>query len=129
MLMQSGHMTPLDYQTYRELFENMSRFMCHPNLIVMLDVSPEVSLARIHARGRECEKAVTIEYLRSLHRGYEEFIAEISRSIPVIRVGWDTFMDEGELAAHIVSEHKKIQTVHVLKRDPVQTEQAFEQGC
>lgn len=117
MLMESGLMTPRDYQTYKELFANMSRFMCHPNVIVMLDVSPEVSLERIRARGRACEKTISIEYLRNLHKGYEDFVADISRSIPVIRVNWDTFMDEEELAARIVSEFQKIQTVHVLKRE------------
>jgi deoxyadenosine kinase len=117
MLTASGLMDPRDYQTYLALFANMSRFMRHPNVIVMLDVAPEVSLARIRERGRECEKGITLEYLQKLHAGYEAFVRDISRSIPVIRVDWNTFMDEGEMARHIVEEYRTIQTVHVLKRE------------
>jgi len=47
MLHNSGHMDARDYQTYRELFTNMSNFMRRPNLIVHLDLSPEESERRI----------------------------------------------------------------------------------
>ncbi|MBU1900079.1 deoxynucleoside kinase, partial [Myxococcota bacterium] len=32
-----------DYQTYLQLFKHMSNFMCRPNVIVFLDLSPESS--------------------------------------------------------------------------------------
>jgi deoxyadenosine kinase len=115
MLTEAGLMKKLDYETYLALFDNMSRFMQNPNVIVMLDVTPEVSLERIRLRGRECEKGVTLDYLRKLHQGYEEFVRDVSRSIPVIRVDWNEFVDEGQMAKHIVEEYRKIQTVHVLK--------------
>lgn len=42
-------------------------------------------------RNRECEASITLEYLTNLHKAYEDFIQEISRVIPVIRVNWSRF--------------------------------------
>lgn len=98
MLAQTGLMEERDYRTYRELFRNMSNLMCRPNVIVYLDVSPERSMERIRARSRGMESGITLDYLRALHAGYEEFIAGISRSIPVIRVDYDRFATAEEMA-------------------------------
>ncbi len=51
-----------------------------------LDVQPAEALARIRARSRDCETGISLEYLSNLHRAYEEFINEIARVIPVIKV-------------------------------------------
>jgi deoxyadenosine kinase len=82
-----------DYRTYLELVNNMANFMRKPNLIIHLDVTPEESLRRIKQRGRTMELGITIDYLNDLHRAYEEFIGNISRVIPVIKVNWTTFAD------------------------------------
>lgn len=73
-----------------------------PNLIVHLDVTPEESKRRIELRERECEKGISIEYLRGLHAAYEEFIVEIARIIPVIRVNYNKFRTAQEMAEMIV---------------------------
>jgi len=86
MLYESGNMDKRDYETYVSLFQNMSNFMKKPNIIVHLDVSPEESMNRIKLRNRSCEAGISLEYLQSLHRGYEEFLQDISKVIPVIKV-------------------------------------------
>lgn len=73
-----------------------------PNLIVHLDVSPEESKRRIDMRQRECESSISLEYLKSLHSAYEEFIQDISRIIPVIRVNYERFRTADEMAEMIV---------------------------
>eukprot|EP01096_Ripella_sp_DP13-Kostka_P013341 TRINITY_DN5796_c0_g1_i1.p2 TRINITY_DN5796_c0_g1~~TRINITY_DN5796_c0_g1_i1.p2 ORF type:complete len:259 (+),score=111.72 TRINITY_DN5796_c0_g1_i1:70-777(+) len=108
MLRDSGLMEERDYVTYCELFGNMSNFMKRPNLIIHLDVSPEESLRRIVERSRGCEVTITIEYLQALHRAYEEFIADISRIIPVIRVNWSKFRDADEVAQMIQKEFSQL---------------------
>ena len=105
MLAESGLMDERDYRTYSELFRHMSNFMCKPNVIVYLDVSPELSQERIRRRGREVENGVSLEYLSALHRGYEAFIADISRVIPVIRVDYDRFATAEEMARVIRHEY------------------------
>lgn len=98
-------MEPRDYQTYISLFRNLSNFMCRPNAIVYLDVSPEKSLERIHQRERGCESGITLDYLQRLYANYEEFVGDISRLIPVIRVGWNEFWEVEEIAAAITREY------------------------
>ena len=105
MLMKSDLMDPRDYETYCSLFRNMSNFMCKPNVIIYLDVKPEVSLERIARRGRDIERRIDIEYLQRLYKEYEIFIADISKAIPVIRVSWDRFRAVEDLAAAIEREY------------------------
>ncbi|MEZ4649721.1 MAG: deoxynucleoside kinase [Candidatus Eisenbacteria bacterium] len=101
MLAQTGLMDERDYRTYIELFRNMSNFMCKPNVIIYLDVSPEKSLERIRSRARGMETGITLDYLRALYRGYEEFIGDVSRVIPVISVDYDRFATAEEMASVI----------------------------
>lgn len=96
-LMQQGLIGQRDYETYLQLFKHMSHFMCRPSVIIFLDLSPDASLERIQMRARDVEAGVPIEYLRLLHRGYEEFIEDISRSTPVIRVPWEHFRSTEEV--------------------------------
>ena len=105
MLADTGLMDERDYRTYVDLFRHMSNFMCKPNVIVYLDVSPECSLERIRSRGRECENGITREYLEALYRGYEDFVADISRVIPVIRVDYDRFATAEEMAEVIQRDY------------------------
>ena len=98
MLVATGLMDERDYRTYVELFGNMSNFMCKPNLIVYLDVTPERSLERIRSRGRGMESGISLEYLTALYEGYQEFIADVSRAVPVISVDYDKFATAEEMA-------------------------------
>jgi deoxyadenosine kinase len=93
MLRDGGLMTPLDFENYSELFINMTNFLHRPDLIVYLDVDPEVAMERIKSRGRECEKDITLDYLKSLRDGYEDWLKDISRRIPVLRVDWNEFRE------------------------------------
>ena len=96
-----------DYETYVNLFRNLSNFMCRPNFIIYLDVTPEKSMDRIRERSRGCETGVSLEYLTQLYDGYEEFLGEISRLIPVLRVQWNEFWDVQPLAEAITREYHK----------------------
>ena len=100
-LMQQGMIDARDYDTYLQLFKHMSHFMCRPNLIIYLDLTPERSLERIKLRARDVEAGIPIDYLRLLHQGYEEFIADIARSIPVIRVPWDEFQETSAVVERV----------------------------
>lgn len=118
MLRDSGIMSPRDYQTYLDLFENMSRFMRSPTLIVYLDVKPEESLRRIALRGREMEKGISLEYLTLLHCAYEDFVAQISKVIPVIRVDYSRFRTAQEMAKVISEQYRAMQMVKSVAFEP-----------
>ena len=53
-------------------------------------------------RSRECESTISLDYLKSLHAAYEEFITDIARIIPVIRVNYEKFRTADEMAEMIV---------------------------
>lgn len=105
MLSKTGLMEPRDYRTYVDLFRHMSNFMCKPSAIIYLDVSPESSMARIRERSRDVESGVSIDYLAALHTEYDEFVEDISRRIPTIRVSWERYRDVEEMAEMIRSEY------------------------
>ena len=100
-------MDPRDYDTYVTLFRNLSNFMCRPNVIIYLDVTPEKSMERIRLRSRGVESGITVEYLTRLYGNYEEFLAEISRLIPVLRVRWDEFWEVERLAEAVAREYQR----------------------
>ena len=100
-------MDPRDYETYVTLFRNLSNFLCRPNVIIYLDVTPERSMERIRERSRGCETGITVEYLTRLHDGYEEFLREISKLIPVLRVEWNEFWEVERLAEAISREYTR----------------------
>jgi len=102
-LVDQGLMDERDYATYLDLFRHMSNFMCRPNLIVYLDLTPETSMERVRMRNREVESGLSLDYLKALHAEYERFIEDISRSIPVIRVDWEQFHDAPE-AARVIEQ-------------------------
>ena len=106
-LVDQGLMDKRDYRTYLSLFKHMSNFMCRPNIIVYLDLSPESSMARIEERSRGVESGIQIEYLVALRKEYETFISKISRTVPVIRVDWETYRDAEEMAVVIEREYLK----------------------
>jgi deoxyadenosine kinase len=104
-LVDQGLMEARDYQTYLDLFKHMSNFMCRPNVIVYLDLTPESSLARVKERSRDVETGITLDYLTALRNEYESFITDISKRIPVIRVNWEQYRDADEMAAVIEREY------------------------
>lgn len=111
MLLNSGMMEQRDYDTYEALFNVMSKFMQRPHLIVHLDVSPKEAFRRLRLRDRNCEAAVSIEYLENLYNEYEIFIKEISKQIPVIRVDYEKFRTAEKMAEMINKEWIKMGTV------------------
>lgn len=104
-LVNLGILEERDYRNYLSLFKHMSNFMCRPNVIVYLDVSPARSYERIRMRERDVESGISMEYLTALYDEYERFVGDISRSVPVIRVDWDQFRDVGEMATVIEQEY------------------------
>ena len=111
VLYEQGNMEEREYKTYLNLFRNMSNFMKKNTLIVHLDVKPQEALERIKMRGRGCETTISLEYLEKLYQAYEEFIKEISKVIPVIRVNYSKFKTAEEMAKIIKEEFEKMHSI------------------
>ena len=111
VLYEEGNMEEREYKTYLNLFRNMSNFMKKNTLIVHLDCKPEESLRRIKMRARGCETGITIDYLTKLYNAYEEFLKEISKVIPVIRVDYSKFKTAEEMAQIIKKEYDNMHNI------------------
>lgn len=74
MLYESGNISELDFQNYISLSHIMTSFLRTPDLIVYLDVKPEVAMERLKERSRESEKEIPLAYLQDLERGYKDWL-------------------------------------------------------
>lgn len=73
-LHESERMSERDYQTYRNLFENMISLVHPPDLMIYLRADLPKLREQIRRRGRSFEQSISDEYLNSLNRLYEEFV-------------------------------------------------------
>ncbi len=87
-LYRQGHIALRDYQTYRELYEVLVRFLPPPDLVVYLRAAVPTLLQRIALRGRSFEQNITPEYLTDLNTLYESWMQNFSLC-PVLTVPAD----------------------------------------
>lgn len=87
-LFESGKMEKRDFETYKELFYETTSYLRKPDLMIYLNGSIDKVLERIKERGRESEKTVDLDYWKSLHRQYQDWIPKYNLS-PVLYVNID----------------------------------------
>ena len=83
-------MSKRDWQTYRDLFENMTSFLTKPDLIIYLKASTDTLMSRINSRDRDFERNINPEYLHSLNISYDNWISGL-KDIPVYVIESDEF--------------------------------------
>jgi deoxyadenosine/deoxycytidine kinase len=83
-----GHMQERDYQTYRELYMVLSKFLPPPDLVVYLRASVETLQERIAHRGRDYERQIQPDYLKRLNDLYDAWI-EHFKLCPILSVPAD----------------------------------------
>jgi deoxyadenosine kinase len=62
-------------------------------------------------RARGCETGISLDYLNKLYEAYEEFLGDISKVIPVIRVNYSKFKTAEEMAKIIKEEFDKMHNI------------------
>jgi deoxyadenosine/deoxycytidine kinase len=87
-LYRQGHIVLRDYQTYRELYEVLVRFLPPPDLVVYLRAAVPTLLQRIALRGRSFEQNITADYLTDLNTLYESWMQNFALC-PVLTVPAD----------------------------------------
>lgn len=71
-----GNLDDRDYETYMELFEDMTDAVQFPDLMIYLRSSVSHLVSNIEKRGREYEQRMPLDYLENLNKRYDEFIKE-----------------------------------------------------
>ena len=89
-LTDMNFMSGRDWDTYSNLFANMTTFLRKPDLIIYLKASIDTLLIRIKGRNREFEKSIDPEYLLRLNLLYDQWIKRIT-DIPLLIVDSDNF--------------------------------------
>ena len=69
-----GNLSDRDYQTFMELFEQMTDMVKPPDLMIYLKASVPHLVGNIQKRGRSYEQGIQLEYLENLNRRYDDFI-------------------------------------------------------
>ena len=72
-----GCMDKRDWNTYSELFNNMTSFISKPDLIIYLKADLDVLLKRIDQKDREYEAKIDPVYLKQLNNLYDSWIKGI----------------------------------------------------
>ena len=82
-----GTMSPIDYETYTNLFDAMvmTPYFPHPDLLIYLEGPVEDIIGRIQERGREMEQQTPNDYWYEMHGRYENWINNFN-SCPVLRL-------------------------------------------
>lgn len=97
-----GTIDELNWNTYLQGFQDFQIFCPEPDVYVYLDATPEKCHERIMKRARPAEQStnfdnstksegIPLDYLRTLHQGYQDWLAEISPRIPTVRLDWSEF--------------------------------------
>ncbi len=71
---EMGHLNDRDYETYMELFEQMTTLVRMPDLLIYLRASVPHLVGNIQRRGRDYEQQMQLDYLENLNRRYDDFI-------------------------------------------------------
>lgn len=104
-LHSSSHMTPRDYECYRDLFHSMIRLVHPPDLLIYLRADIPKLVHQIEKRGRDYEYAIRIDYLRNLNEHYERWIESYKLGkLLVIDVNHLDFVERIEDFAFIVNK-------------------------
>ena len=77
-------MSDRDWETYKNLFDNMVQFIRKPDLIIYLKTSTDTLLSRIQNRDRNFEKNIDPEYIHSLNIYYDKWIAGLENDKTLI---------------------------------------------
>jgi deoxyadenosine/deoxycytidine kinase len=84
---EKGTMTPVDYETYRSLFDAMvlTPYFPKPTLLIYLEGNLEQIIQRIRKRGRAMEQETPLSYWEEMHNRYENWINSFN-ACPVLRL-------------------------------------------
>ena len=73
-------MSSRDWSTYKDLFNEITKFLKKPDLIIYLKASTDTLLSRINNRKRDFEKEISSEYIHSLNIYYNQWISKIPKN-------------------------------------------------
>ena len=84
-----GNLDERDYETYMELFEDMTDAVRYPDLMLYLQASVSHLVANIEKRGRNYEQRMPLDYLENINKcsysSYSLFYVEFIHELDSVR--------------------------------------------
>ena len=102
-LYQMGLMSERDYKNYRALYQEMSRYLTEPKLLIYLRAQVPTLVRQIQSRGRDYENTIRIEYLESLNALYEDWIEQYPHQKLIIDTDDLDFVNNDEDLGSVIS--------------------------
>ncbi len=117
---EKGTMSPVDYDTYKSLFDAMvmTPYFPHPDLLIYLEGSIDDILERIKLRGRPMEQQTPISYWEEMHGRYENWINSFN-ACPVLRLNindYDLFNNPESIEPIVEKIAAHIKQTQLLKK-------------
>ena len=117
---EKGTMSPVDYETYKSLFDAMvmTPYFPHPDLLIYLEGSLDDILERIKLRGRPMEQQTPISYWEEMHGRYENWINSFN-ACPVLRLNineYDLFNNPESIEPIVEKIASHIKQTQLLKK-------------
>ncbi|MBT2681102.1 deoxynucleoside kinase [Mesobacillus sp. AQ2] len=117
---EKGTMSPVDYETYKSLFDAMvmTPYFPHPDLLIYLEGSIDDILERIKLRGRPMEQQTPISYWEEMHARYENWINNFN-ACPVLRLNindYDLFNNPESIEPIVEKIAAHIKQTQLLKK-------------
>lgn len=117
---EKGTMSPVDYDTYKSLFDAMvmTPYFPHPDLLIYLEGSIDDILERIKLRGRPMEQQTPISYWEEMHGRYENWINSFN-ACPVLRLNindYDLFNNPESIEPIVEKIATHIKQTQLLKK-------------
>ncbi len=81
-----GQLSRRDFDTYMELFHQMTTLISYPDLLVYLRASIPHLVGNISKRGRQYEQSIPLDYLEGLNARYEAFVSQYEGRLMVVDV-------------------------------------------
>jgi len=96
-LFAAGKIHKKEWEIYQSALRNMALVLFPPTVLLYLNARPETCLERIRERARPQEAGITLEYLQTIHAGYQQLIADAqagaafpwSHAVRCLVVPWD----------------------------------------
>lgn len=91
---KSGLMSQEEFAKYNTFFQETLKTIRFPDLVIYLKIDAKKLHERIQNRGREMEKEISEEYLRSLDSLYDTFIRDMEhRGAQILEISTETRED------------------------------------
>lgn len=100
-----GLMTARDFDNYSELFRKMTSQIQPPDLLIYLRAGIGTLVAHIEDRGRDYEGSMSLDYLKSLNKRYEDWINNYTEgNILIIDVDSIDFANNPEDLGQVINQ-------------------------